>query len=169
MGEQFRRPDFPTDDSDEATHPEPTPESVEHALHFDPDCEECVYLARPERIAATPQADRGDGLREAATALSDFLFDGIGWIERGPSGMSVADAERLADLGDALRAALRDTAPSGLDVPAEVVEMALAEFDGAEIICDSGPVGSGPFSDALERAFARLRDEGTSGTPAAER
>ena len=30
----------------------------EHALHFDPDCEECVYLARPTAVRIGLDVDR---------------------------------------------------------------------------------------------------------------
>jgi hypothetical protein len=97
-------------------HPEPTPESVTdelaaiEAAHGN--CTDgCVV---PTLLAALHAEQEARARVEAAArALSDFLYDGIGWIERGPSGMSVADAERLNDLGDALRAALAPDASEG--------------------------------------------------------
>jgi hypothetical protein len=47
------------------------PAGPEHALHFDPDCEECAYLARPTRetLGSPPTGDAS--LREAAQRVSD--------------------------------------------------------------------------------------------------
>jgi hypothetical protein len=129
MGEQFPRPDFPTDDSDEATHPEPTPESVERlpvgailasalmAANYPGDSGEDVdrlidelaqrgYSLQPDRdeAAATPQADRGDALREAALALvkADVFFEPVGRFTPGQR-----------DAIDDFHARLRDERASG--------------------------------------------------------
>jgi hypothetical protein len=49
----------------------PSTGDAEHALHFDPDCEECAYLARPTRetLGSPPTGDAS--LREAAQRVSD--------------------------------------------------------------------------------------------------
>jgi hypothetical protein len=49
----------------------PSSGDAEHALHFDPDCEECAYLARPTRetLGSPPTGDAS--LREAAQRVSD--------------------------------------------------------------------------------------------------
>ena len=42
---------------------------IEHALHYDPSCEECAYLARPVML---PRPDSGIDAAALAEALSDF-------------------------------------------------------------------------------------------------
>jgi hypothetical protein len=169
------------------THPEPTPESVERRgprsltadeavekalLHtfqlsdedyrqFQTAFSESVFIRALEQdgwtVAATRQADRGDGLREAvkqaATALDQSTGDRYAIEARG-----------------ILRAALRDTAPSGLDV--ETLDLAVMVLAGTgEIAYDyKRPVGreARRIAYRLSIEYARLRDEGASGTPAAE-
>jgi hypothetical protein len=43
--------------------------SIGHALHFDPDCEECAYLARPTRETLVPAEDEVARLVRAMRAL----------------------------------------------------------------------------------------------------
>jgi hypothetical protein len=61
-------------------------------------------------VAAPVDRVGGEGLREAARALYEYLEHGIGWIESGPpdhwSGMKTADARTLEDLTEKLGAAL---------------------------------------------------------------
>ncbi len=61
----------------------------DHALHFDPDCEECVYLARPTvvRVPAAPVTDAG--LREA-----DSMFSGH---ERSTESLATANLRDALD------------------------------------------------------------------------
>ena len=54
----------------------------DHALHFDPDCEECVYLARPTVIRVAPERSLDAAWVEAEAALP------VGWwFEAGSRGM----------------------------------------------------------------------------------
>jgi hypothetical protein len=45
------------------------PAGPEHALHFDPDCEECAYLARPTRETLGSPSTGDDRLRERLAAV----------------------------------------------------------------------------------------------------
>lgn len=56
-------------------------------------------------VEAVNNYDRLRAIEAAATALSEHL-ERIGWMEHGPSGMSVADADRLDVLGENLHVAI---------------------------------------------------------------
>lgn len=64
-----------------------------HALHFDPDCEECVYLARPVAIPVPAQEER---LREALEQIAHL----------GPLGPFRVVGDELAAAQDIARRAL---------------------------------------------------------------
>jgi len=90
-----------------------------HALHFDPSCEECAYLARPTRETLAPQADAGT-LREAIEALT--LFD--------------PDAKTMADAAESMRrraAALAASSPATAGREELDVERLAVALESAEV------------------------------------